>query len=58
MSTVILASVVTDNPEHAAKAAEVLARALAGLALEGITVGLNMSQQEDEESETEQPMPE
>jgi hypothetical protein len=46
---VISASVVADDHEQAARAAEVLARAVTGLALEGINVGINMSQVEDEE---------
>jgi hypothetical protein len=49
---VISASVVTDDHTHAARAAEVLVRAVTGLALEGISVGMNMTQVDDEEQET------
>lgn len=36
------ASVITRVPEHALKASEVLARAAAGLILDGISVSVNM----------------
>lgn len=36
------ASVITSVPEHALKAAEVLARAAAGLLLDGISIAVNM----------------
>lgn len=36
------ASVITSVPEHALKAAEVLARAAAGLLLDGISISVNM----------------
>jgi hypothetical protein len=49
MVTVVSATIVTKYPEHITRAAEVLARALAGLALEGISVGLNIGQTEDED---------
>lgn len=39
---VISASVVTDDPQKAAKAAEVLARAATGIALEGISVNVSL----------------
>jgi hypothetical protein len=39
---VISVGVVTDDPVHAVKAAEVFARAAAGLVLEGINVSVNM----------------
>jgi hypothetical protein len=39
---IISASVVTDNPEHATRAAEVLARAATGLVLDGIDVSVAM----------------
>lgn len=50
---VISASVVADNHDQAARAAEVLARAVTGLALEGISVGISMTQAEDEEEAAE-----
>lgn len=46
---VISASVVTENPEHANRAAEVLGRAAAGLVLDGINVNLSMGIPEDEQ---------
>ena len=39
---VVRATVVTDVPQHIAKAAEVLARAAAGLVLEGIDASIDM----------------
>jgi hypothetical protein len=51
MSIVISASVVTDNPEHATRAAEVLARAATGLVLEGIYVNVSMGIAEEETEE-------
>lgn len=48
VTVVISATVVTDNPEHAARAAEVLARAAAGLVLDGIDVSVAMGVPEDE----------
>lgn len=48
---IITASVVTEDHNQAARAAEVLARAAAGLVLEGISVGVTMGQL-DEEDET------
>jgi hypothetical protein len=50
---VISATVVTKNPDHVAKAAEVLARAAAGLALEGIDVSLSFGIPEDDEPDGE-----
>lgn len=53
---VISASVVTDTPMHATKAAEVLARAAAGLLLDGIqaslTMGIPVDDDEDEDATT------
>jgi hypothetical protein len=46
---VISASVVTENPDHPAKAAEVFGRAAAGLVLEGIAVSVSMGVPDDEE---------
>ncbi|HZN75884.1 MAG TPA: hypothetical protein VFC00_30000 [Micromonosporaceae bacterium] len=43
ITIVVSATVVTDDPGHAARAAEVLARAAAGLVLEGITVSVSMA---------------
>jgi hypothetical protein len=39
---VISATIVTENPEHATRAAEAFARACTGLVLEGINVSLSM----------------
>lgn len=47
----ISATVITDNQEHAVKAAEVLARAAAGLVLEGIAVNISMIKGNVEEIE-------
>lgn len=49
---VISAAVVTENPQHAARAAEVLARAAAGLVLDGIDVSVSMGiPMEDEDDD-------
>lgn len=48
--TVVSVTVVTGNPEHATRAAEVLARAASGLSLEGINVSLTMSTVFDEDA--------
>jgi hypothetical protein len=48
-ATVVSVSVVSENPEHIVKAAEVFARAAAGLVLDGIMVNLSMGQGEDED---------
>lgn len=48
---VITATVVTDDPEHAARAAEVLARAAAGLVLDGISVSVSLMRADAEEVE-------
>lgn len=50
MSIVVSATVVTEDPEHAAQAAEVLARAAAGLVLAGISVNVSLGVVEDEET--------
>jgi hypothetical protein len=47
-TVVISASVVTENPDHAAKAPEVFGRAAAGLVLEGIAVSVSMGVPDDE----------
>lgn len=49
---VISATIVTDNPSHATRAAEVLARAAAGLVLDGVPVNVHMGHADDDE-ETE-----
>jgi hypothetical protein len=46
---VVSASVVTEDQSQAARAAEVLARAAAGLVLEGISVSVSLSRVDDEE---------
>jgi len=38
--TAVCAQVMSDNPEHVARAVEAFARAAAGLALEGIAVSI------------------
>lgn len=48
-AVVVSAHVVSTDPGQITKAAEVLTRAIAGLALEGIEVGLSMSTQTDQE---------
>lgn len=50
---VVSASVVTSDPQHIARAAEVLARAAAGLVLDGIdvTVGMGTPTEDDEEAD-------
>ncbi len=48
---VVSATVVTSNPEHVAKAGEVLGRAASGLALEGINVSLSFGIPDDDESD-------
>jgi len=50
-TVVISASVVIENPDHAAKAAEVLARAAAGLVLEGIAVSVFVGVPDDEDDQ-------
>jgi hypothetical protein len=47
-TVVVSATVVTANPEHVAKAGEILGRA-AGLALDGIDVMLSFGIPEDDE---------
>lgn len=51
MSIVISATVVTDDQEQALKAAEVLARAAAGLVLDGVNVSVHMGIADDEDEE-------
>lgn len=46
---VISATVVTDNEEHAARAAEVLARAATGLVLDGMSVSVSLMRSDAEE---------
>jgi hypothetical protein len=53
VSVVISATVVTDDPEHLVKAAEVLGRAAAGLGLEGIDVSLSITTVPDDPDEAE-----
>jgi hypothetical protein len=48
---VVSATVVTSDPEHVVKSAEAFGRAIAGLALEGISVGLSIGTVEDEDEE-------
>lgn len=49
MSIIISATVVTDDESHATRAAEVLARAAAGLVLDGVPVMVSMGQVDDDE---------
>lgn len=49
--TVVSLTVVSENPEHVTRAAEVMARAAAGLVLEGVTVNLNLGIPSDDEAE-------
>jgi hypothetical protein len=46
---VVSVTVVSDDPNQVSKAAEVLARAAAGLALEGINVQVTMGTVQEEE---------
>ena len=46
---VVSATVVTDDPEHIARAAEVFGRACAGLVLEGMSVSLSLGRGDAEE---------
>jgi hypothetical protein len=46
---VVSLTVVSAEPEHVTRAAEVMARAAAGLALEGIMVNLSMGTPSDED---------
>ena len=48
---VVSVSVVIDQSEHIARAAEVLARAAAGLVLEGISVSVSMMRSDADEVE-------
>lgn len=50
MTIVVSATVVTDDPTHAARAAEVLARAAAGLVLDGISVTVSLGVPEEDET--------
>ncbi len=45
---VISCSIVTDDHEHAVKAAEALARVAAGLVLDGISVSVSMFRVDEE----------
>ncbi len=47
MTFVVQALVITDDPGHATKAAEVMARAAAGLLLDGIDVRIDLSTAEE-----------
>lgn len=49
MSWVISATVVTDNAERVVRASEVFARAVAGLALEGMVVSVHISESDDDD---------
>jgi hypothetical protein len=49
MSLVVSLNVVTEDPSQATRAAEVMARAAAGLALDGIGVSLNIHTVTDNE---------
>ena len=49
---VVSLTVVSDQPEVVARAAEVMGRAAAGLALEGIMVNLSMGTPGDEDDDT------
>lgn len=51
VSLVVSLSVVTDDPEAAARSAEVMARAAAGLALEGLSVSLSLGTVIDEDED-------
>jgi len=46
---VVSATVVTASQEHAARAAEVLARSAAGLMLDGVNVSITMGTVEDDD---------
>lgn len=50
-TVVVSLTVVTDNPEHITKAAEVMGRAGAGLLLDGMSVSLTMGRGDAEEVE-------
>lgn len=52
---VISATVVTTSPDHAVRAAEVLARAASGLILDGIDVSVSMGIPEDDDPEEPAP---
>jgi hypothetical protein len=47
----VSASVITSDQAQAARAAEVFARAVTGLALEGINVNMNIHQVDDEDGD-------
>jgi hypothetical protein len=49
MSIVVSLTVVTDDPEHATRAAEAMARVATGLVLDRINVSLSLGVAEDEE---------
>lgn len=51
MRLAVSADVFTENQEHAAKAAEVLARAAVGLLLDGVQVTVSMSVLDEEDDE-------
>lgn len=48
---VVSLAVVSTEPEHITRAAEVMARAAAGLALEGIQVALNLGTPSDQDED-------
>lgn len=50
-SIVVSATVVTDDQEHAARTAEVLARAVTGLVLEGVSGSLSLQVLEEDDEE-------
>ena len=45
----VKAVVLTDNPSHAARAAEVIARAASGLALEGLFISMSIGRGSDDD---------
>lgn len=51
MSLVVSLTLVTEDPEAAARSAEVMARAAAGLALEGLSVSLSLGTVTDDEDD-------
>jgi len=50
-TTVVSLTVVSEEPEHITRAAEVMARAAAGLALDGVMVSLTIGAPEDEDED-------
>lgn len=51
LSTVVSATVVTEDPEHVVKVAEAFSRVAAGLGVQGISVTVSIGVMEDDDDD-------